>query len=330
MTLAELAKLSCTSVSTVSKAFSGSAEISEATKERIFSVAKEHGCFDKYYKGPRERKIIAILCPETESEYYGIQIGLLEREFSARGADSVIFLTRFDPEREARAFNEMVYRLRVDGVVLIGTGSLVRNPDGIPLVNIGQRPRPESRADTISINMKSAMDELIKTVKDFGYRRIAFIGEPLTASHLRTFKSSMRRFGLPVNENYIVTAEARFAEAGRLGMETLLLQKELPEVVICSYDQIAFGAMSLTRERGYRIPDDICFVGKDDVSATDYLDVPLASIHTHTEDMCKQIADLIFHRIDNRHYRERENMGISSSLNLRSSLIPKKDKRSLD
>ena len=45
MTLRELAKLAHVSVSTVSKAFSGAEDISESTREMIFSLAKEHGCF---------------------------------------------------------------------------------------------------------------------------------------------------------------------------------------------------------------------------------------------------------------------------------------------
>ena len=50
MNLSKLAQLANVSVSTVSKAFSDSKEISEQTKELIFSVAKDNGCFDKYYK----------------------------------------------------------------------------------------------------------------------------------------------------------------------------------------------------------------------------------------------------------------------------------------
>ena len=45
--MARLASLAGVSVSTVSKAFSGSAEISEERREYIFKIAKENGCYDK-------------------------------------------------------------------------------------------------------------------------------------------------------------------------------------------------------------------------------------------------------------------------------------------
>ena len=70
MNLQTLAKYSGCSVSTVSKAFSGSSEISEDTKNKIFEIAKELGCFEKYSKEIYGKKLIAVLCPETESAYY--------------------------------------------------------------------------------------------------------------------------------------------------------------------------------------------------------------------------------------------------------------------
>jgi hypothetical protein len=47
--LEKLAQLANVSIGTVSKAFSGSKEISEKTKNRIFTLAKKHDCFEKYY-----------------------------------------------------------------------------------------------------------------------------------------------------------------------------------------------------------------------------------------------------------------------------------------
>ena len=88
MTLQEIAALANTSVSTVSKAFSGGRDVGSETRERIFAIARKNGCFEKYYKGPREKKVIAVLCPETESENYGRLVGLFEQALSLRDADS--------------------------------------------------------------------------------------------------------------------------------------------------------------------------------------------------------------------------------------------------
>lgn len=95
MNLETLAKLAEVSVGTVSKAFSGSKEISEDTKERIFALAKEHGCFDKYNKNRFDKKVIAVICPELNSEYYSATVTLLNREITLRGGIMSVSTTDF-------------------------------------------------------------------------------------------------------------------------------------------------------------------------------------------------------------------------------------------
>ena len=70
MTMRDLAKLANVSVSTVSKAFREADDVSPQTREQIFALAKEQGCFGKYYKGRYHKKVVAIICPELLSDYY--------------------------------------------------------------------------------------------------------------------------------------------------------------------------------------------------------------------------------------------------------------------
>ena len=72
MTQKDIARQTGTSVATVSKAFSGSPEISEETRPRIFDAARQGGCSEKYYKGGYDARVVAVICPESpawKSEY---------------------------------------------------------------------------------------------------------------------------------------------------------------------------------------------------------------------------------------------------------------------
>ncbi|MBQ8858305.1 MAG: LacI family DNA-binding transcriptional regulator [Clostridia bacterium] len=320
MTLAKLAELTGTSVSTVSKAFSGSKEISEPTREHIFALAKEIGCFDKYYKPPRNRPLIALMTPEPDSEYYARMVGLLERAINARGADTIIAFTRFDPEQEARLFRELAYGLKVDGVVLWGTGSQIRNPDALPLVTVtGIRALPQN-ADAVRIDFDGGMLALAATLKEYGHKNVGFIGENLTAATEGRLKDALRRVGLPVHGRYFALSSRRFTEAGEDGMRELIARGDLPDVIVAAYDHIAYGAMKYAQERGYRIPRDISFIGIDDTSPTPYLDIPLSSLHVEFEAACAPITDLLFKRIENKYYREREEISVPVTLTVRESL----------
>lgn len=319
MTLIKIATLAGTSVSTVSKAFSGSGEISEETRENIFKIAKKLGCFEKYYKAPRKNPLIAIMIPEVESECYGTYAGIFERELQNRGADTIVACTRFDREREARLFRELAYGMRVDGVFLWGSGADIKNPDEIPLV-VFDKSAAALNASCVEVDFYGALLGLIKTVKAYGHTDIGFIGERLTFAKCNDFKNAMRSNGLPVYQKYISISDSRFVEAGRECMKRLIDRNEVPSVIVAAYDQIAYGAMKYARERGYKIPEDISFVGMDDISAASYFDVPLSSIHAGYEEVCDKICDLVFERIKNRHYRAKEYLIVPVTVNIRKSL----------
>lgn len=320
MTLTRLAALAGTSVATVSKAFAGSCEISKETKETIFALAKKEGCFDKYYKAPRERPLIALLAPEPEGEHYGREIGQLERALCAAGADTVIAFTRFDPEREARLFRELVYQMKVDGTVLWGTGTEIRNPDEHPLIALSSTECSPHNADTVWVNYEGGILSLVRELKARGYKQVGFIGERLTTSTERLLRDAMRRMGFPVHDKYFILSKERFEAAGKDGMAQLLAGGALPEVIVTAYDQIAHGAMKHARECGYRIPEDISFVGITDISATRFADVPLSTLRIDFDSCCERIVSLLLRRIENKHYRSRERLVVPVSLVLRASL----------
>ena len=329
MTLSQLAKLTGTSVGTVSKAFSGSREISEETRNRIYEVAKEHGCFDKYYKAPRKRPLIALLPPEPESEYYGREIGLIEKALTKRGADTIIAFTRFDINRQAELFRELAYGLRADGIILWGAGEKIKNPDNIPLITI-TASEPTQNADVVRMNMASGIAELANTLKQYGHTEVGFIGETLTVYKEETLKKAMRSIGIPVHNKYFHRSKKRFAEAGADGIAELIGRNAVPTVIVAAYDQIAYGAMQAARKAGYKIPEDISFVGMDDLSVTPYFDIPLTSLQMDFEAVCPQIIDLLFKRLENQYYRAREEINAPVKLNVRPSLLDIKGYVTLD
>lgn len=322
MTLTQLAKLTGTSVGTISKAFSGSREISDETKKRIFETAKQHGCFDKYYKAPRKRPLIALMPPEPEGEYYGREIGMLEKAFNESGADTIIAFTRFDHERQEHLFRELAYGLKVDGIVSWGISKEEKNPDQIPLVIISAI-KQGGNSDTVTVDFESGINELAITLKRYGHSDVGFIGERLTTYKEVILKKAMRKEGIAVHDKYFVRSKARFGEAGAQGMRELIKRNAVPSVIVAGYDQIAYGAMQEAQANGYRIPEDISLVGIDDIPTSQYGEIQLSSLYIDFESACQKIVELIYKRIENRYYRAREQINIPVKLNVRGSLLNK-------
>ena len=304
MTLKKIAELANTSPSTVSKAFAGSPEISAYTRERIFRIAKELGYFEKYCKLKRSRPLIALLLPEVESEYYARIAGALEHEIETRGGMAVMACTRFQPQRAAALFGEMAYKTRVDGIIVEGSAPHIKNPDHFPLVSFGVSKRHPENADKLCMDVEGGICELVGLIKEYGYKRVGFLGESLTRITLNRLKAALRHHGLPYYQKYTVMSEERFTAAGEQGFLELLRRGGLPEVIIAAYDYIAYGAMKQARLCGYRIPEDLCFAGINDITPSSILDVPLTSLRTNFEEIASTLVDLLFKRIEDPCYSD--------------------------
>ena len=101
MTMAQLAKLAGVSVSTVSKAFKDADDVSADTKQKIFAIAKEYGCYGKFYKSKFHKKIFAIIFPEIESAYYNDYVRRLQGIIEKNDGIVLMSTDNFDDNKQA-------------------------------------------------------------------------------------------------------------------------------------------------------------------------------------------------------------------------------------
>jgi DNA-binding LacI/PurR family transcriptional regulator len=92
--------------------------------------------------------------------------------------------------------------------------------------------------------------------------------------------------------------EGDFTEAGGYyAMQELLPVK--PDAVFAASDIMAIGAMRATREAGLKIPDDIAFVGFDDLPIATLSDIQLTTIRQPVIPFGIKAVELLIDLIDN-------------------------------
>ena len=314
MTMKTLANLAGVSVSTVSKAFSGSKEISEAKREHIFKTARENGCFEKYCKTNFRKPVIAVICPEFQSGYYSQHLSLLEREINKHGGLMVASCSLFDKKKVLESLSYFTECAKVSGAIVYFSG--INKKFGVPIISVGQN----DNFDSISISAKKSTYDAIKFFVDNGHKDIAFIGENLTSSRLNDFCNAMVENGVEINGDYIIKTEKRFEIAGYDAMNLLLSLPKPPTAVFAAYDNIALGAMKSIFEHGLKIPDDISVIGIDDNQQSSFFNVPLASITSYNEDLCEIIVNMLFERIENGNTGKPKKVQLSTELVKRNSV----------
>ena len=83
-------------------------------------------------------------------------------------------------------------------------------------------------------------------------------------------------------------------------MKKILATGCRPTAIVTAYDDIAYGAMRYAEANGLSIPDDISFVGIDDLTINDYSGYRLTSLHVCFEDYVCEIVDSVMRRIEDR------------------------------
>lgn len=82
-------------------------------------------------------------------------------------------------------------------------------------------------------------------------------------------------------------------EAGYLGMQQLLQRRQLPDVVMCSNDDWATGALRACGNAGLKIPEDMAVTGNDGTIVGGYGYVPLTTIVLPQEQLARTSLEIL-------------------------------------
>ena len=317
MNLTDVAEKAGVSVSTASKAFSGSADISKDTRERVYAAAKKLGVFDRYNKNKFDKRVVAVIVPELISEYYSTHLTLLTHEIEAAGGIVLTSTANFDAEKERELFRYYANYCHADGIILLQNMTEHSNESNTPAVAFSNERR--KNLDSISIDLSQGISDAISHLMALGHTHIGFASEPLTKAKATSFINAMREINLPVPPHAVKESTTRFEAAGAEIVQKWLDEGNLPTAVIAAYDYIAIGIIKELTRVGFSVPHDISVIGMDDISLAPFLETSLSSIATNIEQACHKAVALLFKKMENQFYRTRESIVIPARFIARES-----------
>lgn len=328
MNMTKLAKLAGCSLSTVSKAFKNSNEISKQTRDRIFEIAKQNNCFTKYYSPNFEKHVFAVICHELSSSVYSDIVEELYKKITDNGDMVIVSCNKFVDSKLDEILDYYTNFHKIDGLILLD--SIRKYEDEIltkvPTVGIGSfYAEKKYNCDCVNTDMKNGIYQAISYFKEMGHTKIAFIGEFLTIEKVKYFKDAMERCNLSINEDWIITSSKRKGEAGYDAMDKLISLKSRPTAVFAAYDAVAFGAMKRLYDAGLGVPDDISLIGLNDISLAQFATPPLTTVSIPVTELTDAALNLLYRRLK---YTEApyQSVYIQSSLIIRNSVKNRNNK----
>lgn len=297
MTLSKLAQLANVSVSVVSKAFAGKNGVSEAMREHVFAVAKEHGCFQQFYHARYDKPVIAVIIPEAISKYYIHYIETLKKDIEESGYTMLLSINNFDAQLTEDLVRYYSEHIKVDGLILVGSKLDFSFACDTALISISS-PREFKTGAHIVQSLQTGVHDCIEHLYANGHRDIAYVGEPLTEGKEDFIISEMNALGLEVRKEWFISSPFRFEEAGRDGVRRLLSTNgKKPTAIIGAYGYITQGIISELTEMGFCVPNDVSVISMDNDPFPIHHLLDVSHIPSATEELCAAAMKLLHDRI---------------------------------
>jgi len=310
-TITDIAKALNVSASTVSRALHDSPSISQETKDAVMELAKQLNYQPNMLAVSllnKRTKTIGVIVPEITSYFFATVISGVQDMVEEAGFKLIICQSNESYEEEQKLI-ETLSLGRVDGFLISPSSKTTKfdhleklRASGTPVV-VFDRDCPNFEADKVLVDdydgAFQAVDYLIKT----GCKRIAHISGPqnlTTCQHRKKgYLDALKKNGLEIDELLNSEVEGFTSEDGEEATRKLLDLNLPPDAIFAINDAVAIGAMSVIRERGMKIPDDISIVGFDDEPYSKYFNPSLTSVWQPVYDLGMLSSRILMNHIAN-------------------------------
>lgn len=285
----QIARAAGVSQSSVSRALTGSVKINCEKAAYIRKIAEEMGYFDERRQKKHEiygsiYPKIAIFVPELSGWYYTTYIQAMQDAIERIGGFMSVYVVGFEPVRARMIVEQLLHNDRIDCAVSILSNHLeLDESTHIPFIQM----LPQTSF------AEQSLTAVIRMLRDKKHHAIGFIGEKNTFAKLDAFRYSMEQASLPVDESLIYTSDYRFEQIGHDGIRAFCIRGVMPTAIVCAYDEVAFGAVTELRAKGYRVPEDVSVVGYNNIPFCAYFDPPLTSVDEKVEERAQEALQLL-------------------------------------
>ncbi|GGF27300.1 LacI family transcriptional regulator [Halobacillus andaensis] len=300
-TLKDVAKKAKVSVATASYVMNGSELITKPTKDKVLLAAKELGYRPNgNAKNLKKNKtnIIGLFLSGFTGPFFNELLEGIQDTVIKRGYEMVVCASD-DKHRlllERYVDGAIILNFHISNELLNGLAS-----DKFPIVVL-DRELVNPHVKQMLLPNKLGMDYTVNHLVEKGHKRIGFIAGSKESfdgeSRLEGFKESLADHGLSFNESDLIRAD--FTEISALLSMNKFLEanEEFPTAFVSANDEMAMGAIKAVQQRGLKVPEDIAFVGFDDIDLSRYVQPALTTVRVEKKRWGQMAAETLFDMLE--------------------------------
>ncbi len=304
-TIKDVARATGLSIATISKYLNGG-NVREENRGRIARAVEELGYrANVVARGLKMNRTMTVgaLVPDLRSVFCMAILSRLEDVLTARGYSLLVCDCGGDARREGEKLTFLASR-QVDGMVLLPSGGALPGlaeltARGIPAVLV-DRPLPGHRCDTVLVDNSGAAKAAVGRLVALGHRRIGIVCGPDGAFTAREryqgYAQALGEAGISLDEALVGRGNYDLDSGYRL-FGALVDGPARPTAVFVTNYEMTLGAVMAANERGLRFPDDLSFVGFDNLQLSAVVKPALTMVAQPMEELGDAAAALLLRRM---------------------------------
>jgi LacI family transcriptional regulator len=297
VTLQDVARLAKVSSKTVSRVVNNQGEISESTRRRVQQAIEQLGYRPNFLaRSLVSQRSSTLGVVASGLNYYGPSSTLtgIEQQTYDLGYSLLFSLLPHSDETNVFPILDSFVARRVDGIIWavseIGNNRAWIQPEALkdlpPIVFLTMEPKPG--LSVVVVDNKSGAIKATQHLIDLGKRNIGVITGPMVWWEARErtagYMEMMQKANLTVIPAQVAEGDWT-ASGGKKAMKELLEQYPQMDAVFACNDEMALGALGVAHQLGIEIPQDIAFVGFDNMPESDCFWPPLSTVEQHLFDV---------------------------------------------
>ncbi|MDZ7320882.1 LacI family DNA-binding transcriptional regulator [Kosakonia sacchari] len=303
-TLEDVARAAGLSSMTVSRALNTPQLVRPKTVEKVLAAVKATGYIPNALAGglaSRRSKLIAVVVPQINNNMFVDTIQAISDELAKRGYHMLLCVAGYTQQTEAELVAALLSR-RPDGIVLTGIHhstdlkKVILNAS-VPVVEIWDlTPTPLDML--VGFSHEKVGQATAEYLLRKGYRRpgLLWTVDKRASQRKAGLCEALARHGITDPLSVDVALPARFT-SGREGLSQLLALGE-SDVIVCSSDTLAQGAIVEAQARGLHVPQDVAVIGFGDLDFAAGNNPAITTVSVDRQIIGQRAATLLMERIE--------------------------------
>lgn len=307
MNIKDIAKLSGTSVASVSRVINNDPRVSSVTKQKILKAIEETGYKPNYVGRSLRKKAskkLLIMLPTISNPFYSEIVEGFDNKAMSENFGVLLAVTHRKAEIEKKYY-DLLFTKQVDGVAsfipVISYDEINNIAKDYPFVACCWNGGPDVNANYVCIDNEKAVYEAVKHLTDLGHRRIAILNgnyrERLYERERENgYKNALESVNIPIRKEYMLICNYDHQSAYKKTAELMSLP-EPPTAIMALSDERAAGVIKYLNEHNLTPGVDVDVVGFDNNVVSKVTTPEITTISQPRYEIGQSAAELLINQI---------------------------------